>query len=420
MTLKLQTLINQLFGRKTHKSLKAHDVQGSRQYINQHWKKLERKHPRDNETLISLPNPYIAPAYEKEHPFDFNEMYYWDSYFIIQGLLSEKNKKLVLGMLDNLLSMQIRFGLIPNASRTYLLGRSQPPFLTSIIMDIYNAYGMDKKWLKEKMSVAESEYKTVWMGDSKPHWRRVYKGLSRYFDVNMINDLVEAESGWDMTPRFERKALDYLPVDLNALLYKYEMDFAKAADINHQTEKANSWRKVAEKRKKIMNELMWNNSKKFFYDYNFVKQTKGTIASLAGYFPMWAGMVDKKQAKYLVQNLKKFEQTGGLATTEPQNLNFSSIVDRVPTQWAYPNGWAPLHFIVVFGLLEYGYKEEARRISVKWLKTNLYWFRENGIFLEKYNVVDPTRPPIKGLYPSQAGFGWTNAVFERLCKEFID
>jgi neutral trehalase len=57
---------------------------------------------------------------------------------------------------------------------------------------------------------------------------------------------------------------------------------------------------------------------------------------------------------------------------------------------------------------------------MKWLKTNLNWFSENKVFLEKYNVVNPDKPPIKGVYPSQTGFGWTNAVFERFCKDYID
>src|SRR3990167_11308502 len=89
-------------------------------------------------------------------------------------------------------------------------------------------------------------------------------------------------------------------------------------------------------------------------------------------------------------------------------------------QWGYTKGWASLHFIVVKGLQRYGYNEDARRIALKWLKTNLDWFNAHGVFLEKYNVVQPSKPPLKGVYPSQTGFGWTNAVFERFCQEFID
>jgi alpha,alpha-trehalase len=56
---------------------------------------------------------------------------------------------------------------------------------------------------------------------------------------------------------------------------------------------------------------------------------------------------------------------------------------KLATQWAYPNGWAPLHFFVVYGLSRYGYRKEARRIAQKWLKTNLSWFQENGVFFRK-------------------------------------
>jgi alpha,alpha-trehalase len=79
-----------------------------------------------------------------------------------------------------------------------------------------------------------------------------------------------------------------------------------------------------------------------------------------------------------------------------------------------------LHLLVTRGLERYGFHEDAHRIAMKWLKTNLNWFVLHGIFLEKYNVVSPDKPPAKGVYPSQTGFGWSNAVFERLCQDYID
>lgn len=417
---KTKSLFKKLLG-LGHSDLTPDDVREARAYIAHYWKKLERSHKKDDETLIGLPNPYLVPAYEEGHAFDFNEMYYWDSYFMVQGMLDQDHKKLVMGMLENLLSMQKRFGVIPNASRTYLMGRSQPPLLTSFIMDVYEAYKLDKKWLKNSMAVAEAEYNTVWMGEAKPNWRQVHKGLSRYYDINMLNDLAEAESGWDMTPRFGRRALDFLPVDLNGLLYKYEKDFARAARILGDEATAKKWRRAADHRRHAMDKLMWSELKDLYYDYNYAKKRRGTVSSLAAYFPMWAGMVDDKKAKDLVKSLKKFEQSGGLATTEPQTIPVNNIVPgTLPTQWAYPNGWAPLHFITVQALKRYGFEEEARRIALKWLRTNLDWFNKNGVFLEKYNVVNPSKPPVKGVYPSQTGFGWTNAIFERFCQEFVD
>ncbi|HKR81387.1 MAG TPA: trehalase family glycosidase [Candidatus Saccharimonadales bacterium] len=414
----VQTVKSGFFSRG-NKDLTAADVQVARDYIAAYWPKLERFHPKDDESLIGLPRPYLVPSYEEGHEFDYNELYYWDSYFMVQGMLDAPHKELVEGILEDLFTLLKRFGIIPNASRTYLTGRSQPPFLTSFIFDIYQVYEPGKDWLKEAMLLAQQEYRAVWMGKTKPNARQMYQGLSRYYDFNYLHDIAEAESGWDMTPRFNRHALNYLPVDLNALLYKYETDFARAARILGNQEEANEWSRAAEKRKQTMNELMWDAGRGLFYDYNFVKEKRGNISSLAAYYTMWAGMADGRQAQAMVKALKRFEQKGGLSATDFNPLG-KYVPGAMPTQWAHPNGWAPLHFIVVKGLQRYGYHDDARRLAMKWLRTNLDWFNEHGVFLEKYNVVSPEKPPLKGVYPSQTGFGWTNAVFERFCREYID
>ncbi len=404
---------------RSHLDLKPEEVKNARDYIRHYWHKLERQNTKDDDSLIGLPKPYIVPAHQEGNAYDFNEMYYWDNYFMVQGLLDDDHKEYVLGILEDLLYLFKRFRIIPNATRTYLTGRSQPPLLTSFIWDVYSAYGMDPGWLGESLAVAEEEYRTVWMGAAKPHDRLAYKGLSRYYDINYLHDLAETESGWDMTPRFYRKCLDFLPVDLNALLYKYEMDFAKYFRLVGDKRTAVKWEVTAVARAKTMQKLMWSEMRNLYYDYNFVKEKRGGVASLASFYPLWAGMVDPKQAKEMVKALRRFENRGGLATTDVQQLN-QLVPGALPTQWAYPNGWAPLHFLVVKGLQRYGFHEDARRIALKWLRTNLSWFNANGVFLEKYNVVSPEKPPMKGVYPSQTGFGWTNAVFERFCQEFVD
>lgn len=417
MISKTKTALRKLF--PANRPLTQQDVAGAREYIAGYWLKLTRHHTKDDESLVGLPKPYLVPAYEEHHEFDFNEMYYWDSYFMMQGMLDERHKELNLGVLENLVYLFDRFGVIPNASRQYLSSRSQPPFLTSMIWDLYDTYNLDQKWLARNIAVAEREYETVWMGAKKPHERNVYKGLSRYYDINYLHDLAEAESGWDMTPRFGRKCLDYVPVDLNALLYKYETDFVRYYKLVGNTRATAKWEVAAAHRKKTMNELMWSNLRGLYYDYNYAKQKRGSVSSLASFYPMWAGMVTKDQAKQLVKALRRFESRGGLTTTDTQPLG-QFVPGAMPTQWAYPNGWAPLHFMVVRALQRYGYHDDAERIATKWLKTNLNWYAQHDVFLEKYNVVDPTKPPARGAYPSQTGFGWTNAVFERFCQEFID
>lgn len=407
----------QLFNKT--KDLTAEDVLAARDYIKAYWPKLERYNPKDTDSLIGVPKPYLVPSYAEGHEFDYNELYYWDSYFMIQGMLDAEHKDLVMGILEDFISIFKRFRIIPNGSQMYYLSRSQPPFLSSFVLDLYYAYNLDKSWLKEKMDVVKQEYETVWMGTRKPNARQVYRGLSRYYDFNYLHDIAETESGWDMTPRFNRHALNYLPCDLNALLYKYESDFARTARILGDKDEMRKWEKAMHARKRTMNELMWDQGKGLYYDYNYVKERRGTVSSLASYYSMWAGLIDGQEAQALVKALRRFEQKGGLATTDSLPLG-NYVPGSMPTQWAYPNGWAPLQYLVIKGLQRYGYNEDARRIAMKWLKNNLDWYNEHGEFLEKYNVVAPDKPPAKGVYPSQTGFGWTNAVFERLCQEFID
>jgi alpha,alpha-trehalase len=418
---KLATKTKRLLKLPSGSELSAADVTAAREYIQSYWKNLERHHPDDDESLLGLPKPYLVPSFDENASFDYDELYYWDSYFMVQGMLHGEpaNQELVSGILENLMSLFQRFKVIPNASRTYLMGRSQPPFLTSFIFDVYDHFKPGDEWLKDAIEIAKQEYETVWMGTKKPNDRRVYNDLSRYYDINMLHDLAEAESGWDMTPRFNRKALNYLPVDLNALLFKYEMDFARAAAIFGDSRDAQRWTVAANARRRTMNQLMWDKLRGLYYDYNFVREKRGNVSSLASYFTMWAGLASDKQAVQMVKALRRFENKGGVATTDALPIGQYEL-GSMPTQWAYPNGWAPLKYITIKGLERYGYHDDAKRLAMKWLKNNLDWFNEHGVFLEKYNVVSPEKPPVKGVYPSQTGFGWTNAVFERLCQDYID
>jgi alpha,alpha-trehalase len=141
-----------------HGALSPEDVQVARDYIREFWTRLERFHPKDDESLLGLPKPYLVPSYEEGAGFDYNELYYWDSFFMVQGLLDEGHEALVEGILEDMLSLLQRFKIIPNGSRTFLMGRSQPPFLTTFIFDVYNTYGLDKKWLKDSIELAKLEY----------------------------------------------------------------------------------------------------------------------------------------------------------------------------------------------------------------------------------------------------------------------
>jgi alpha,alpha-trehalase len=398
---------------KKHIPVEKKDLNDAVNHIQEYWQTLTRKNTKINATLIALPHAYVVPSPGNDH-FAFEEQYYWDSYFTSLGINDEA---LVEGMLDNLIFMFDEFGLIPNGNRYYLTSRSQPPILTTFIFHIYDKYGKPKSWLKKRIATAKKEYIEVWTSQQHPHHRQVYEGLSRYYDINHLHDLAEAESGWDMTPRFKRQCLDYLPIDLNCLLYKYESDFARAANILGEEAEENVWHYAAEARKKQVTSLMWNKRKAFFFDYNYQDKSQGNVYSLAGYYALWSGLATEYQAKKLVMQLSKFEKEGGLTTTAGSFM-YAPLFGSTKTQWAYPNGWAPLHYIAIEGLEQYGYSKEAKRIAHKWLKTNNDWYQKHGEFQEKYNVVNTTLRPYEGLYPSQTGFGWTNGVFSYLSEKY--
>lgn len=128
--------------------------------------------------LLYLPNPYIVPGGM------FNEMYGWDSYFIIRGLIENNQLSLAKGMLENFFFEIEHYGGVLNGNRAYYLSRSQPPFLTSMIVAVYSgmkkAGQADKAWLQNAYSYAVKDYQ-FWL--QPPHLAGK-TGLSRFFDFN--------------------------------------------------------------------------------------------------------------------------------------------------------------------------------------------------------------------------------------------
>jgi len=148
--------------------------------------------------LLYLENKYVVPGGR------FNEMYGWDSYFIIQGLLQSGRVELARGMVDNFFFEIEHYGAMLNANRTYYLTRSQPPFLSSMFVDVYKATPRDKPdvaWLDRAYTDLDKDYE---MWTHAPHLAG-QTGLSRYYDFSEgpPAEAVQDESG------FYRKVAGY-------------------------------------------------------------------------------------------------------------------------------------------------------------------------------------------------------------------
>jgi len=413
-----------------------------------------RKLPADalnvqEQGLLYLPRPYVVPGGR------FNEMYGWDSYFIQIGLLRDGEISLARDMVDNFVYEIHHYGKVLNANRTYYLTRSQPPFLTEMILGVYRRTG-DKAWLRSCVPAIEKYYR-YWM--EQPHLT-AETGLSRYYDMGsgpapealsaerdqegrthydrakqyyrthdvsdydpdkyfdragdrltplfFVGDRSMRESGFDPSNRFGPFSVDIInhnPVCLNSLLYMMETQAAELMRILGRGREAGIWAGRATVRKNAINRLMWDEQDGLYYDYNFAEKRRRRYPFVTTFYPLWAGVASREQAARVVANLAKFERPGGLQTSTNESSN----------QWDAPFGWAPMQMIAVKGLRRYGYDKEADRITSNFLSMVLKEFIAHNAILEKYDVLrrrSQVSGDIKFGYSSnEIGFGWTNAAF---------
>ena len=224
------------------------------------------------------------------------------------------------------------------------------------------------------------------------------------------------ESGWDFSSRWlaDKKNLytiqtnDIIPVDLNCLLYNLEQTLAGAYMQAGDLENGAIFQQKAQQRHQAILRYCWDNTGAFFKDYDFVGDSIIDVPSLAGMFPLFFNLAIPEQAKMAAAVLERdFLKAGGLLTT----------LNHTGQQWDAPNGWAPLQWISIRGLHNYGYHELADKVKNHWVDLNVRVYRNTGKMVEKYNVEDMTLLAGGGEYPVQDGFGWTNGVLLRLLME---
>lgn len=365
-------------------------------YIIENFDKTIRYNPEDNDTLIGLPKPYNVPSIDGY----FQEMYYWDTYFLNRGLLLLGKVAQAKNNVENMFFLIEKYGFMPNGSRTFYKHNSQPPFLSMMVDDIYT-YEKDKEWLKKAYNILLKEYKfwttkrmtniglNQYTGNTK---MAIEEGMYKGF-IDRIGHRPEGktdeqlscqyvaicESGWDINPRFDFHVEDFVEVELNSLLYKFETNMAKFSN-ELKLGNADEWQEKAENRKNLMIKYMLKDG--IFFDYDFTNDVISDKFTCASLYPMFVGMVDSEQAKTLVENFYRLETEFGVAATEKR---YDS--ETYHYQWQYPNGWAPMQSIAINAFLNYGYKQDAKRVAEKYVKLVENNFEKTNNLWEKYNVV---------------------------------
>ncbi len=393
-----------------------------------------------NSTLIPLPSSYVVPGGR------FREIYYWDSYFTMLGLIESGQQGLVRNMLDNFAHLITTVGHIPNGNRTYYLGRSQPPFFAAMV-GLY-ASATDSAQGLRYLGALETEH-AFWMdgverlapGGANRRVVRLRDGsiLNRYWDDRpeprpesykpdyelgqrlpevrregfYRNVRAAAESGWDFSSRWMRdssdlrtlETTDLAPVDLNSLLYHAERTIAALRAFRGQAGDADAARRFAESaaaRRRALLAAAYDSVTGFFYDVRWRTGERVTDRpTMAAAAPLYFGLATAEQGRAVAARLQRdFLKPGGFVTT------------LIPTgqQWDAPNGWAPLEWLGIEGVRRYGRADLADDARNRWLALNRRTYSATGKMTEKYDVVDLSRAAGGGEYPTQDGFGWTNGV----------
>lgn len=420
-------------------------TRGLRAHIQSLWSPLTRPPTAPGSasgTALPLPAAYVVPGGR------FREMYYWDSYFTMLGLRADRRQELVDAMLENFVSLIERHGLIPNGTRSYYLSRSQPPFFAAM-----SALGTPGSPAAERrlLVALRAEYRFWMRGEgcvreqrACEHVVRMPDGslLNRYWDAKdtprdesyaedvataaqsrrppgeTLRDLRSAaESGWDFSSRWlgDPARLDTIrttaivPVDLNSLLWQLERTIAERC-VRVDPACARDYRRRADARAVAMRRYLWVVSDGRFADWDVVSGQPTSTLSAATLYPLFVGLATPAEARTVAATTRaKLLAEGGIRTT----------LTRSGQQWDSPNGWAPLQWIAVEGLVRYGDDAFARDIARRWIATVDRSYRETGKMLEKYDI-EERKPGGGGEYPLQDGFGWTNGVTSAMLERYPD
>ncbi|MGZ8491088.1 MAG: alpha,alpha-trehalase TreF [Gemmatirosa sp.] len=392
-------------------------------------------------SLIPLPHPYVVPGGR------FREVYYWDSYFTMLGLVESGRTDLVRSMLDNFAHLVRTVGHVPNGNRTYYLGRSQPPFFAAMV-GLY-ASATDTSQALRWLDALEAEH-AFWMDGAarvapggahrrvvrlrdgallNRHWDdipqprpesyREDEELGRSFASGASRDAfyrhvrAAAESGWDFSSRWMRdprdlrtlETTDLAPVDLNSLLFHAERTIAALRRHRGQpgdAAVAARFEEAAATRRRALLAAAYDSASGFFYDVRWQTGARVTDRpTLAAAAPLYFGLATREQGRAVAARLQReFVKSGGFVTT----------LIASGQQWDAPNGWPPLQWLSMQGVRCYGGAALADTARARWLALNRRTYHTTGKMTEKYDVVDPNRPAGGGEYPNQDGFGWTNGV----------
>lgn len=405
------------------------------------WKNLSRVSvvKKGHETtMLDLPFPFIVPGGR------FREFYYWDTYFILEGLLVSKLDKTAINIIKNFIHIIDKLGYIPNGMRKYYMYRSQPPFFPLMLLKVLqlNDSSYNDLILGEGLEMALKEYaffdkhKSVLVEgpDGRVHKLNYFhvttdfprlESLSEDMNTFLAQQKLSehelysnlksgAESGWDFSSRWFRDESDLstinvynqIPVNLNAMLFKNERIISSFLNKVGRHDEAKKFDDLSMKRLEAMNQVLWNKDLNLWNDYDPVHNKfvahrfyfSNVVPLIMGVDPPTGNMYNVLQA----YQKELFSYVGGVPASGPGN--------KTGQQWDFPNVWAPHQFLIVEYLYNKGEHKMALQIARSFYNSVVAGYQHSGVFYEKYNAEHLGYTGGGGEYAAQTGFGWTNGT----------
>nr|ABY86218.1 trehalase-1 [Spodoptera exigua] len=405
----------------------------------------------DRYSLIPITNGFIIPGGR------FTEIYYWDTYWIIGGLLISGMQEIAKGIIGNLIELLNMLGHIPNGSRWYYQERSLPPMLTAMVAIYYQytndteflrnniAYlekGMDF-WFDERSVTVEKEgsnhtllrYFAISSGPRPESYYEDYENAAEFSEQARTDFFIDiksaAESGWDFSTRWfvnpdgsntgtlkDIHTRYIIPVDLNAIFAGALQNIANFHVILGNHRDAVSFSQSAQQWRDSIQSILWNEEEGMWFDYDIRDQIHRKYFYPSNLAPLWQGAVDpnivKANALRILNNLKQsgaFDFPGGVPTS----------LSRSGEQWDFPNVWPPEMSIAVNAIENIGTPEAsvlAFETAQTFVRACHSGFSEYHQMFEKYDAENPGKFGGGGEYNVQYGFGWTNGVVLEFMKKY--
>ncbi|KAG6446640.1 trehalase isoform X1 [Manduca sexta] len=427
--------------------------------LNKLWLQLGRKmkdevkHNQDLYSIIYVENPVIVPGGR------FREFYYWDSYWIIKGLLLSEMRSTARGMLSNFLDIVDRFGFIPNGGRVYYAMRSQPPLLIPMMQLIMEDFD-DVGYLRQHIHTLDREF-DFWMTNHTlevEHDGHKYT-LARYNDMSQgprpesykedidcakhfdTRDKKEelyaelkaaAESGWDFSSRWfilngtnkgnltNLKTRSIVPVDLNAIMCGNAQIMSEYHARLNNAEKAAYYRDVHARLMEAIDKVLWHEDVGAWLDYSLESGRRRDYFYPSNLSPLWTKCYDMGRKEYYVNRVVNYLDKVKLDVYEG---GIPSTYEHTGEQWDYPNAWPPMQYIVIMGLANTGVPEAMRfanEMATKWVRSNFEVWKDKTAMLEKYDATIFGGLGGGGEYVVQTGFGWSNGVIMAFLNKYGD